>query len=235
MLKSQELGRAISSYATETLFNCHTTLPFWSHVSPDGRPYSGFHQYFKFEKLLISVPCKIQAALKIKFSSPNATGWAEGLQLYLNIPETKDLVHPGPMRGILPVLHGRCTAFRSLSIRQPGFFADVDQFHHIADDQFVQEFALFLRSVKPTLQRLEYEMGHPFEIEQTDIESPPRRDWFGNQQFVRYLLPVLLEPEWPAIQAVSIFGVSWMGDDDDRVKKNLYQVLGKAVSLEIRS
>lgn len=140
------------------------------------------------------------------------------------------------MQGILPVLHGRCTALRSLSIRQPGFFADIDQFHHIADDQFIQEFALFLRSVKPTLQRLEYEIGHPFEIEQTDIESPPRRDWFGNQQFVRYLLPVLLEPEWPAIQALRIFGVSWMGDDDDdRVKKDLYQVLGKAVYLEIRS
>lgn len=116
------------------------------------------------------------------------------------------------MRRIFPVLHGQCTALRSLSIRQPGIFADIDQFHNIADDQFDQEFALFLRSVKPTLQRLDYEIRHPFGIEQTDIESPPRRAWFGNQQFVRYLLPVLLEPEWPAIQAVRISGVSWMGD-----------------------
>lgn len=167
-------------------------------------------------------------------NQPGYPGWnPERRQLNLNVPETKDLVHPGPMRGILPALHGQCTALRSLSIRKPSIFADIDQFHHITDDQFVQEFALFLRSVKPTLQRLDYEIGHPFDIDQTDIESPPQVDWFGNQQFVRYLLPVLLEPEWPAIQAVRISGVSWMGDDDDRVEKNLKQVLGEAVSLEI--
>ena len=50
MLKPQELQRAISSYTThKTLFNCHTTLPFWGHVSPDRRLYSGFHQFFKYE------------------------------------------------------------------------------------------------------------------------------------------------------------------------------------------
>lgn len=50
MLKPQELRRAISSYAIhETLFNRHKTLPFWGHVSPDGRLYSGFHQFFRYE------------------------------------------------------------------------------------------------------------------------------------------------------------------------------------------
>lgn len=146
-------------------------------------------------------------------------------------PETKDLVRSGPMRAISPVSHGQCTTLRSLSIREPGIFAAIDQFHHFADDQFDQEFALFLRCVKPTLQRLDYEIGNPF----GDIESPPRRDWFGNQQFVHYLLPVLLEPKWPAIQAVMSSGVSWMGDNDDRVKKNLYEVLEKAFSLESTS
>ena len=76
---------------------------------------------------------------------------------------------------------------------------------------------------------------HPFGIEQADIESPSRRDWFGNQQFVRYLLLVLLEPEWPAIQAVRSSGMSWMGDNDDKVKRNLYEVLGKVFTLESRS
>lgn len=166
-------------------------------------------------------------------NQPGYPGWnPERLLFDPNVPETKDLVHPGPMRGILPVLQGRCTALCSLSIRKPGIFADIDQFHHIADDQFIQEFALFLRSVKPTLQQLDYEIGHPFGIDQTDTVYPPQRDSYGNQQFVRYLLPALLEPEWPAIQALRISGVSWMGDNDDRVEKILRQVLGEDVSLE---
>lgn len=166
-------------------------------------------------------------------NQPGYPGWnPERLQFDPNVPETKDLVHPGPMRGILLVLQGRCTALCSLSIRKPGIFANIDQFHHIVDDQFIQEFALFLRSVKPTLQRLDYEIGHPFGIDQIDTESPPQRDSYGNQQFVRYLLPALLEPEWPAIQALRISGVSWMGDSDDRAEKSLRQVLGEDVSLE---
>lgn len=92
------------------------------------------------------------------------------------------------MRGILPVFHGRCTALCSLSIRKPAIFANIDQFHHIAGIQFVQEFALLLRSVKPTLQRLDYEIGHCYGTENRVIDSQPLRDWLGKQQIARYLL-----------------------------------------------
>lgn len=54
-------------------------------------------------------------------NQPCYPGWnPERRQFDPNVPETKDLVHPGPMRGILPVLQGRCTALRSLSIRKLG-------------------------------------------------------------------------------------------------------------------
>lgn len=145
---------------------------------------------------------------------------------------TKDHVQTGPMCGILPALYGHSTTLQSLSIRKPGIMANIDRYHSIIDDEFSCELGRFLRFVKPTLKRLSYEIGFPSVNYQSSPEPPPR-ELFGNRQFVRDLLPILLEPNWPAIKSVRISGVSWWGDDEEGVRNDMQCALGEAVSLEL--
>lgn len=116
-------------------------------------------------------PGHFKDKIPANLSQSNYTGWSPK-----GLPRPKTSSTMAPCEAFSPYYTVNVPLFAPYPFdNRPGIFADIDQFHHIADDQFDQEFALFLRSVKPTLQRLDYEIGHPFGIEQTDIESPPRR------------------------------------------------------------
>ncbi|RFU27624.1 hypothetical protein B7463_g8701, partial [Scytalidium lignicola] len=129
-------------------------------------------------------------------------------------PKGKPMVrHPGPMRGYLQRLEGRCISLRRLALRSAGQDYDGDFFWSDAiDEQRYKEYASFIRSVRGTLQHLVFEQGIRQEKSYNPISYLGLRfSQIGartmDKRFLKYILPVLVEGPWPALKMMEIFGL----------------------------
>lgn len=120
----------------------------------------------------------------------------------------------GSMQNLLGALAGKCTSLRSLYLRKAG---PRDQFDfrpacRSKEDDIYAEWAIFLASVKPTLECLIFEQGE---------RLLPRADWVQpavrpmDQLFGDAIFPTLARRgQWPRMKKMAVRGVQeWKVDD----------------------
>lgn len=122
------------------------------------------------------------------------------------------LKHPGPMRGHLRSLIGRCTALRRLVLCHVGQdYRPKTSWSVEKDSERYREWADFLQSIRLTLESFEFEQGLQFE----DPEEPPpcrNPSWcLGkrpmDERWISSILPVLLCGPWPCLQKLILRGI----------------------------
>lgn len=183
-------------------------------------------------------------------------GWKLGTSLDLClVPEREDLNvnrvlrHPGPMRGHLRRLEGRCTGLKRLILRSVGQDLSPDYtWSPIIDAARYQEWASFIKSVRHTLQHLTLEFGLAPE---EDCVSQRPGSWYQYgrpmvDRFMDHLLPTLLTEHWPCLTKIEIYGIGapprqWITKFSSKytalaqtVEKRLQESLGARVVVDVR-
>ncbi|MCJ1417230.1 hypothetical protein MMC32_003572 [Xylographa parallela] len=130
---------------------------------------------------------------------------------------SRGLVFPGPMRGILRPLQGRCLNLKDLYIRKCGqklieleSWGCSRRWSNKADEEVYMECASFLDSVKSSLQSFHFEQGHeapaPGKVVVLQFIRPM------DDRFRCFILPVILSGNWTQLQRLEIKGVgTWRG------------------------
>lgn len=153
------------------------------------------------------------------------------------LTESDELTFPGTMRGVLPLLHGRCTALHSFYFRKPGLAYNGTSQSRAADEKCYEEFAAFIVSVKSTLQSLTFEQGHLQRSGWHGRPSPVQRQRPMDEYFIRHALPALMGGDWPKLREVRILGVGrWKNVPamTEKKKQDLQNALGVNVTLIIK-
>lgn len=122
---------------------------------------------------------------------------------------------PGPMQNLLGALAGKCTALTSLHLRKPGARDRFDFCRPACrrkEADICAEWAVFLASVRPTLECLVFEQGERCSP-RTDQAQPRVRPM--DQLFGDAIFPTLAaEGAWPRMEKVTVRGVQeWKVDD----------------------
>lgn len=133
--------------------------------------------------------------------------------------ESKYFNAPGPMQNLLGALAGKCTSLKTLHLRKVGARDrfDFDPASNRKEPDIYAEWAIFLASVKPTLELLTFEQGERL-LPRADVAQPrfrPMDQLFGDRIF-----PVLVRGEkWLKLKKVVVRGVQqWkVGDGVERV------------------
>ncbi|MCJ1435614.1 hypothetical protein MMC27_004988 [Xylographa pallens] len=130
---------------------------------------------------------------------------------------SRGLVFPGPMRGILRPLQGRCLNLKYLYIRkcgqkliEPDSWNSPRTWSNKADEEVYMECASFLNSVKLSLQSFHFEQGDeapsPGKVVLLQFIRPM------DDRFRRFILPVILSGNWAKLERLEIRGVGkWRG------------------------
>lgn len=118
--------------------------------------------------------------------------------------------HPGAMRGHLRLLAGKCSGLKSLCLRSVGNDDDrVGRWSPTLDTERYNEWALFIKSVQPTLENLTIEQGLEFDNKST-LHCRPQPLQVGRPMDARFtstILPVLIEGYWPCLKRMTIMGI----------------------------
>lgn len=133
------------------------------------------------------------------------------------------LQHPGPMRGYLHLLKGKCTALKRLIMRTVGQELALDSsWSEEKDLERYKQWADFIDSVRFSLEGLEIEHG----LEAEDPQAMPpcsRIPMAGirpmDMRFIHAILPVLTRKPWPRLVSMSVRGIGgrrsvWLAGDD---------------------
>ncbi|MCJ1363452.1 hypothetical protein MMC16_002559 [Acarospora aff. strigata] len=126
--------------------------------------------------------------------------------------------HPGPMRGHLLKLCGRFTALKHLELRSVGqddvndHLWSANKWSANKDEKRYHEWAIFLRSVKPSLESFKFEQGLEPEVDEPVMNGHPYPRLFQkvrpmDSRFIKFILPVIVEDHWPCLKRISIRGV----------------------------
>lgn len=123
---------------------------------------------------------------------------------------------PGPMQNLLGALAGKCTSIRSLHLRKAGAR---DQFDFppacsSKETDIYAEWAVFLASVRATLETFTFEQGERL-LPRVDRAQPPVRPM--DRLFGESIFPVLKEAGaglWPRVGKVVVRGVQQWEEDD---------------------
>lgn len=127
----------------------------------------------------------------------------------------RGVVFPGPMRGLLGKLEGRCLSLEFLAYRRLGQ-ADYREGYFVPelDEKSYAEWARFLRSVKGTLAEFVFEQG---QSSNEDYNNLVGRYIGGyrpmDNRFKQYLFPVLLSEGWKVLKYMEIRGIGQAEDD----------------------
>ncbi|KAE8445145.1 hypothetical protein EG329_013747 [Mollisiaceae sp. DMI_Dod_QoI] len=132
------------------------------------------------------------------------------------LPESNDsegnsiIRHPGSMRGHLRRLEGKCPSMKYLYLRSVGNDWTMDrQWSSAIDAARYKEWASFIDSVRPTLEVLVIE--HGLEVESANIlhcrPAPVQVGRPMDERFLEYILPILIQGEWPCLKQMKILGV----------------------------
>ena len=118
---------------------------------------------------------------------------------------SRGLVFPGPMRGLLPLLEGRCHSLISLFLRRPvevETYSRVQSWSGAADEEVYSEWAAFIESVKPSLKFLAIEHGSEVIVDSRIAPwriSPPMETRFG-----RIVYPTIVKGPWPSLRQLEL-------------------------------
>ena len=144
------------------------------------------------------------------------------------IVEDDQTTLPGPMRGILPLIEGKCTRLRTFHYRKPGIVhkGQYTRHQHLddADQQCYVEVAAFICATAPTLQSFHFEQG----VREEDIsyflagkpEQAYAEEFRPSHQtrkpmdtyVVKYIVPAIQQTHWEALRSLVITGVgTWNG------------------------
>lgn len=139
---------------------------------------------------------------------------------------------PGPMQNLLGALAGKCPSLTSLYLCKVGAR---DQFDFTPacsskEHDIYAEWAIFLASVKPTLQSLTFEQGERL-LPRADWVQPPVRPM--DALFGARIFPVLARAgRWPGMKKVVVRGVQMWEEDDGQGTGEVALVNGRG---ELRS
>ena len=129
--------------------------------------------------------------------------------------DTEKIKLAGTMRGILPLIQGRCGSLRSFSYRKPGWWAHFHGGSPSQDEECYEEFASFACSVAGTLEVLTFEHGVPeFTMPRIREISDDRRYSSSehlvkpmDERFFKHVLPLLMNNAWLSLRELNIIGV----------------------------
>lgn len=117
---------------------------------------------------------------------------------------SRGIVFPGPMRGVLPLLEGRCLSLTSLFLRKAGQMYRSNKrtryWSAAADEEVYSEWAAFIESVRPTLEVLVIEQGTSSMVQRRNHVSGPGVQWISVSHDWWF-------PPWQA--AVGLFCEGW--------------------------
>ena len=150
--------------------------------------------------------------------TPNSL--SEGYNLDVRVEDknpdgNRGLVFPGSMRGLLPLLKGRCLSLTSLFLRrhlQAENSSRIKSWSAPADEEVYSEWAAFIESVKPTLECLTIEHGSDVTVGRfmiPQIVSPPIETHFGH-----IVYPVIVKGPWPSLQRLELRSTALVGSPD---------------------
>lgn len=120
---------------------------------------------------------------------------------------------PGPMQNLLGALAGKCTSLQTLHLRKvgPSDHLDFSPLSFSKERDIYAEWALFLASVRPTLELLVIEQGERL-LPRADWVQPPVRPM--DQLFGDAIFPVLADGGWRRMKRVVVRGVQeWEVDN----------------------
>ncbi|KAI9812206.1 MAG: hypothetical protein M1827_004872 [Pycnora praestabilis] len=128
---------------------------------------------------------------------------------------TPKLRHPGPLRGHLRHMNGKCTNLKNLCLRSVGQdYAPLPMWSAQKDEERYAEWAAFIGSVKTTLETLLFQQDSQAEDPTpnpcgTIVNRLPmqRKGRPMDQRFMNHILPVLITGPWPVLQSVIIQGI----------------------------
>jgi hypothetical protein len=121
---------------------------------------------------------------------------------------SRGIVFPGPMRGLLPLLEGRCLSLTSLFLRKAGQMYRSNMrmryWSAAADEEVYSEWAAFIESVRPTLEVLVIEQGTSSMVQRPNRISGPGRPM--DIRFTRFVVPSLASGGWSSLQRMELRG-----------------------------
>lgn len=121
-----------------------------------------------------------------------------------DIREDGRIIAQGVMTGLLTMLTGRCTALRTLTLRRVGQNEDGYGWHAAAEEASYTEWALFIQSVKGTVESFTFEQVKvPDCLRRSDAAHPSR---IMDDKFQRIILPTILSPDWPRLTTIELRG-----------------------------
>ncbi|RDL42564.1 uncharacterized protein BP5553_02543 [Venustampulla echinocandica] len=121
------------------------------------------------------------------------------------------------MSGHLQLLEGRCVKLRHLTIRSLG--QDLDETWAEANNPFgsvekdearYKEWALFISSVRNTLESLTIEQGTAIDFGDDNYYGRPRLQKTGlpmDDRLLQYVLPIFTQGQWPTLKRLEILGI----------------------------
>lgn len=120
---------------------------------------------------------------------------------------SRGIVFPGPMRGLLPVLEGRCLSLTFLFLRKAGQICGCRPKNFLptpADEEVYSEWVAFIESVKSTLKILIIEQGTNTMIQRPMcLKGGIRR---MDARFRRMVIPCLESGGWSSLQRMELRG-----------------------------
>jgi len=135
-------------------------------------------------------------------------------------------------------LSGRCTALRSLTLRQSAEVAPHNlRWARVEVQDLYQEWAAFIVSIKSTLQKFVFEHGR--EPQQTKMigESSASNMPSMEDSFMKYLLPAISSGGWQCLEVMTIDGVQKLralkNNPRSTRRRQLRESLGDTVTLVI--
>ncbi|MCJ1462933.1 hypothetical protein MMC07_001537 [Pseudocyphellaria aurata] len=130
--------------------------------------------------------------------------------------ENGRVVAHGAMSGLLTTLTGRCTALQTLTLRRIGQnYADERgvHWHPAAEESSYTEWALFIRSVQGTVEKVVFEQAEMIILTGLiiGVEHHVQRFRFRtmDERFERLVLPTLVSGEWPSLTCMQLQGVRY--------------------------
>ncbi|MCJ1436078.1 hypothetical protein MMC27_005456 [Xylographa pallens] len=144
----------------------------------------------------------------------------------------------GVIHGSLGSLNGRCTALRSLTLRQSAEVAAHDLGWARVDIlELYHEWSIFVVSVKPTLRKFVFEHGR--EPERSKVHGVTSVSNMSSMEdsFMRYLLPAISSGGWQCLEVMIIDGVlklrALKNNSRATRRKRLQESLGDTVAILI--
>ncbi|MCJ1390771.1 hypothetical protein MMC18_003632 [Xylographa bjoerkii] len=128
---------------------------------------------------------------------------------------TRGLVFPGPMRGVLGPLLGRCTALKSLVLNKFGLECNNyrgDDLPEKLDTSVYVEYSDFLDSVKSQLEVFRFEQGVPAQPTKGRTRDYTPGGVYQairpmDQDFLTFILPIILAGGWSKLRKMEIRGI----------------------------